>query len=126
MEVFRQQCQPPICSSSILQKSSYTIPLRQGTSQFPLFPNNFGHNVSFMETAASMHQESINVENLDNARIHIRTQRNLLESHYLNEENVLPTSQMHLQKSIHNASVHKTDHISTIKDDIVHSVVNEV
>ncbi|KAG6479459.1 uncharacterized protein LOC122019717 isoform X1 [Zingiber officinale] len=127
IEVFGQECSPPICSSTIWQNSGYTAPLRQGTSQFPLFPNhNFGHNVSFMGTAASMHQESINVENLDNAKIHVRTHRNLFESHDLSEEKVLSASQIRLQKSVQNASVPKTDHISTIKNDIVHSVVNEV
>lgn len=122
-----EQSKPLICSRSVLQKNSYAAPVRQSTSQFSLLQNhNLAHNISSMETAESMHQESVNIENIDNAKISIITRRNLLASNCPSDEKGLSTNRIRLQKSIHNVSVPKTDHISTINDDIVRSVISEV
>lgn len=120
-----EQFKPPICSTSILQKSSYAAPVRQSTSSL-LKNHNLGYNLSYVETAESMHQESVNIENIDNAGVRIITRRNLLASNCLGEEKGSSTNRIRLQKSIRNASVTKTDHISTINGDIVRSVISEV
>ncbi|KAG6524318.1 uncharacterized protein LOC122045895 isoform X2 [Zingiber officinale] len=126
IEVLGEQSKPPVCSRSVLQKSN-AAPVRQHTSQFSLLQNqNLGHNVSSVETTKSTHQESVNIENIDNARIHIIPRRNLLASNYPSEEKGSSTNRIRLQKSIHNVSASKTDHISTINDDIVRSVIREV
>ncbi|XP_074567182.1 uncharacterized protein LOC141823882 [Curcuma longa] len=124
-EVLGEQFKPPICSTSILQKSSYAAPVRQSTSSL-LKNHNLGYNLSYVETAESMHQESVNIENIDNAGVRIITRRNLLASNCLGEEKGSSTNRIRLQKSIRNASVTKTDHISTINGDIVRSVISEV
>ncbi|XP_009389911.2 uncharacterized protein LOC103976433 isoform X2 [Musa acuminata AAA Group] len=115
----------PVCSSTLSQKNSCIVPTRQ--HRISVFPNhNLSQNVSLMDSASALHQETARMSNCDKAGIQISTHNNLQELDCLIEPQSLLMRRLRLQKFVRKGSVPSTDQVLSTRNDVMKSAANEV
>lgn len=92
-----------------------------------MFPNhNLSQNVSLMDSASTLHQETARMSNCDKAGIQISTHNNLQELDCLIEPQSLPMRRLRLQKFVRKGSVPSTDQVLSTRNDVMKSAASEV